>query len=148
MTTDATSATTNDVTSPAYGFGRTLNLSVEDAIARVTEALKTEGFGVLTTIDVQATLKAKLGIEQAPYVILGACNPPLAHRAITADPNVGLLLPCNVVVRALPDVDQQPRARVEVADPISMMGIVQNSDLAAVAAEARAKLERVVAALA
>ena len=148
MTTNATSGTTSDETSPAYGFGLTLNMSVEDAIARVTEALKTEGFGVLTTIDVQATLKAKLGIEQTPYVILGACNPPLAHRAITADPNVGLLLPCNVVVRALPDADQQPRARVEVADPISMMGIVQNSELGAVAAEARAKLERVVAALA
>ncbi len=139
---------TSDVTSPSYGFGRTLSLSVEDAVARVTEALKAEGFGVLTSIDVQATLKAKLGVEQEPYIILGACNPPLAHRAITADPNVGLMLPCNVVVRALPDVEHQPRARVEIADPISMMTIVQNPDLTSVATEARAKLERVVAALA
>ncbi len=139
---------TSDVTSPSYGFGRTLNLSVEDAVARVTEALKAEGFGVLTSIDVQETLKAKLGVEQEPYIILGACNPPLAHRAITADPNVGLMLPCNVVVRALPEVDHQPRSRVEVADPISMMAIVQNPDLSSVATEARAKLERAVSSLA
>ncbi len=147
MSTDATPSAASDITSPSYGFGRTLNLSVEEAVARVTEALKTEGFGVLTSIDVQMTLKAKLGIEQEPYVILGACNPPLAHRAITADPNVGLLLPCNVVVRALPAVDQQPRSRVEVADPVSMMAIVQNPELASVAAEARARLERAIAAL-
>ncbi len=148
MATDMTRDSSTDVTNPSYGFGRTLNLTVEEAITRVTEALKAEGFGVLTTIDVQATLKAKLGIELTPYVILGACNPPLAHRAITADPNVGLLLPCNVIVRALPDVAGQPQSRVEVVDPISMMGIVQNSELANVASEARTKLERVVAALA
>lgn len=148
MATDMTRDSSTDVTNPSYGFGRTLNLTVEEAITRVTEALKAEGFGVLTTIDVQATLKAKLGIELTPYVILGACNPPLAHRAITADPNVGLLLPCNVIVRALPDVAGQPQSRVEVVDPISMMGIVQNSELASVASEARTKLERVVAALA
>lgn len=148
MTSDMTQGAATDVTSPTYGFGLTLNLTVVEAIARVTEALKTEGFGILTTIDVQATLKAKLGIEQAPYVILGACNPQLAHRAITADPNVGLLLPCNVVVRALPDLAGQPQSRVEVADPISMMSIVQNPDLTSVATEARSKLERVVASLA
>lgn len=148
MTSDMTQGAATDVTSPTYGFGLTLNLTVVEAIARVTEALKTEGFGVLTTIDVQATLKAKLGIEQAPYVILGACNPQLAHRAITADPNVGLLLPCNVVVRALPDLAGQPQSRVEVADPISMMSIVQNPDLTSVATEARSKLEHVVASLA
>lgn len=148
MTSDMTQGAATDVTSPTYGFGLTLNLTVVEAIARVTEALKTEGFGILTTIDVQATLKAKLGIEQAPYVILGACNPQLAHRAITADPNVGLLLPCNVVVRALPDLAGQPQSRVEVADPISMMSIVQNPDLTSVATEARSKLEHVVASLA
>lgn len=148
MTSDMSQGATTDVTSPTYGFGLTLNLTVVEAIARVTEALKTEGFGVLTTIDVQATLKAKLGIEQAPYVILGACNPQLAHRSITADPNVGLLLPCNVVVRALPDLAGHPQSRVEVADPISMMSIVQNPDLTSVATEARSKLERVVASLA
>jgi uncharacterized protein (DUF302 family) len=86
--------------------------------------------------------------NQQPYVILGACNPPLAHRAISADPNIGLLLPCNVIVRELPNAGDQPRSRVEAVDPISMMGIVQNPELAAVASEARARLERVVASLA
>ena len=135
------------LTSPTYGFGRTLTLSYDDTVARVTDALKAEGFGVLTAIDVKATMKAKLDVDFAQYAILGACNPPLAHRALTADPNVGLLLPCNVVVRALPDEAGQPRTRVEVADPISMMNIVRNDELNAVAQDARARLERVVAAL-
>lgn len=138
---------TTTQTSPTYGFGTTLAVSYDDAVARVTEALKAEGFGVLTTIDVKATMKAKLDVDFAPYAILGACNPPLAHRALTADPNVGLLLPCNVVVRSLPEEAGQPRTRVEAADPVSMMNIVQNDDLNAVAQEARARLERVVASL-
>ena len=141
------STTSGAITSPAYGVGRTLALSYDDAVARVTEALKTEGFGVLTWIDVKATMKTKLDVDYSPYVILGACNPPLAHRALTADPNVGLLLPCNVVVRSLPEEAGQPRTRVEAADPVSMMNIVQNDDLNAVAQEARARLERVVASL-
>ena len=106
------------------------------------------GVGVLTTIDVRQTLKAKLGRDFRRYVILGACNPPLAHRALTADPSIGLLLPCNVVVRALSAQDGQPRTRVEVVDPESMLAVASSAELADVAHEARARLERVVAALA
>lgn len=151
MDSDLATTHADSTTSPSYGFGRTLTLSYDDAVARVTDALKAEGFGVLTTIDVKATMKTKLDVDFAPYVILGACNPSLAHRALTAEPNVGLLLPCNVVVRALPEEPEevgQPHTRVEVVDPISMLTIVGSDDLDAVAQEARARLERVVAALA
>jgi uncharacterized protein (DUF302 family) len=123
-------------------------MSVPEAVAQVTEALKAEGFGVLTTIDVQATLKDKLGVEQEPYIILGACNPRLSHRALMADPHVGLLLPCNVVVRALPEATREPRARVEAVNPVAMMSVVRQPDLLTVAHEARARLERVIADLA
>ncbi|HEX8997408.1 MAG TPA: DUF302 domain-containing protein [Ktedonobacterales bacterium] len=147
MESDVTTTQAESMISPSYGFGRTLALGYDDAVARVTEALKAEGFGVLTTIDVKATMKAKLDADFTPYVILGACNPPLAHRALTAEPNVGLLLPCNVVVRALPEEAGQPRTRVEFVDPISMLMIVGTDELRAVAQEARARLERVDAAL-
>jgi len=147
MASDMTTSGATVGASPDYGFGCTLAVGYDDAIARVTEALKAEGFGVLTSIDVKATMKAKLDVDFTPYAILGACNPPLAHRALTADPNVGLLLPCNVVVRALPEQAGQPQTRVEFADPVSMMNIVQNDALAAVAQEARARLQRVVASL-
>ncbi|HZC04776.1 MAG TPA: DUF302 domain-containing protein [Ktedonobacterales bacterium] len=147
MGSNVTASQTETGASPEYGFGCTLTTGYDDAVARVTEALKAEGFGVLTSIDVKATMKTKLDVDFAPYTILGACNPPLAHRALTADPNVGLLLPCNVVVRALPEQAGQPQTRVEVADPISMMNIVRNDTLNAVAQEARARLQRVVAAL-
>ncbi len=125
-----------------YGFGTTLEVSYEEAIPLVKAALKAEGFGVLTEIDVKQTLKEKLGAEVAPYIILGACNPPLAHRALTAEPEIGLLLPCNVVVRATGD-----HTRVEVADPNAMLGIVGNPELDGVAAEAKQRLQRAVAAL-
>ncbi len=130
-------------TSDQIGFGLTLTTDFDSAITRVTEALKTEGFGVLTTIDVRATMRAKLDIDFSPYTILGACNPPLAHRALVAAPAVGLLLPCNVIVRAVDD-----GTRVEFVDPLMMMGVMQVPDLQPIAAEARTKLERVAKALA
>ena len=125
-----------------YGFGTHLDLSYEEAIPRVKEALKAEGFGVLTEIDVRKTLREKLGAEMEPYIILGACNPPLAHRALQAEPNIGLLLPCNVVVRA-----DGTGSRVDVADPQAMLGIVGSVQLEVVADEAKQRLQRVVAAL-
>jgi uncharacterized protein (DUF302 family) len=125
-----------------YGFGTTLDLSYGEAVRRVKEALQAEGFGVLTEIDVTQTLKEKLGAQMPPYLILGACNPPLAHRALTAEPQIGLLLPCNVVVRVEGNL-----TRIEIADPEAMLGIVGNAHLDAVAAEAKQRLQRVVAAL-
>jgi uncharacterized protein (DUF302 family) len=116
---------------------------MDEAVRKTTEALKAEGFGILTTIDVQATMKNKLNIDQPPYVILGACNPHLAHRALQAEPELGLLLPCNVIVYAEPD----GTSRVSIVDPKQMMGMVQNDELAAVAEEAAARLHRVAAAL-
>ncbi len=126
----------------SYGFGTRLSMPYEEAVPRVKEALKTEGFGVLTEIDVRRTMHEKLGIEMEPYTILGACNPPLAHRALEQEPDIGLLLPCNVVVRA-----EGKESRVEVADPQAMLGIVGNEELNAVADEAKRRLQRVVASL-
>jgi uncharacterized protein (DUF302 family) len=148
MQNDMSATQAADDNPPAFGFGRTLALGFDAAVARVTAALKVEGFGVLTSIDVQATMKSKLDVEVAPYTILGACNPTLAHRALTIDPDVGLLLPCNVVVRALPAQADQPQTRVDVADPESMLAIAGSDEVAEVAQDARARLKRVVAALA
>lgn len=130
--------------SPTYGFHCVLpKQAFAEALVRVTEALKTEGFGILTEIDVQATMKAKLGIDGLPYRILGACNPPLAHRALSAEPDIGLLLPCNVVVRESADGG----IVVGFMDPVAVMQMTSNSEVAAVAREVRARLERVRAAL-
>lgn len=126
----------------SYGFGTVLDAPYEQAIVQVKEALKAEGFGVLSEINVKQTLNEKLGVEMPPYVILGACNPPLAHRSLTVEPEIGLLLPCNVVVR----VDGR-QTRVDVVDPEAMLSIVGKPELNEVAAEAKQRLQRVVAAL-
>ncbi|NUZ07906.1 DUF302 domain-containing protein [Piscinibacter koreensis] len=126
-----------------YGFGKTVGLSFADALARVTLALQAEGFGVLTEIDVQATLKKKLGADMPPYRILGACNPALAHRALTAEPSIGVLLPCNVVVRE----DPSGSVRVEFMDPSAVLDLVDRPEIAQLAGEVRQRLERVMAAL-
>ena len=122
-----------------YGFNIQVKGGFDDTVKRVTEALKTEGFGVLTDIDVQATMKAKLGIDGKPYRILGACNPPLAHKAITADPDIGLLLPCNVVVRE----DAAGKIIVGFMDPIAVMKLTDNPGITEIAKDVRARLERV-----
>lgn len=126
-----------------YGFTVTLKGQFDDIVARVTEALKGEGFGVLTEIDVKATLKAKLGIDKRPYKILGACNPQLANQAIDAEPDIGLLLPCNVVVREAEDGS----VVVGFMDPVTVLGLVGRDELQALGAEVRARLERVRDAL-
>ncbi len=120
-----------------------LNTDFDTAYARTVEALKAEGFGVLTEIDVKETLKKKIGVDFPPYKILGACNPPLAYRALIADPEVGLLLPCNVTIRQVED------GGIEVAlvDPLSMLGVVSEPELQPVADEAAARLKRVRIAL-
>jgi uncharacterized protein (DUF302 family) len=128
--------------STQYGFGTTLPVSYDEALTLVKDALKVEGFGVLTEIDVKKTLREKLDVDMPAYMILGACNPPLAHRALTTEPEIGLLLPCNVVVRQV-----DAGTRVEVADPKAMLGIVDKAELDAVAADAEARLRRVVASL-
>ncbi len=128
--------------STEYGFGMALPLPYEEAIARVKEAIKAEGFGVLTEIDVQRTLRDKIGAEMEPYIILGACNPHLAHRALQQEPDLGLLLPCNVTVRAT-----SGGSRVDIVDPEKMLGVVENDQLHAIAIEAKQRLQRALAAL-
>jgi uncharacterized protein (DUF302 family) len=119
-----------------------LALPYEQAVDKVIAALKSEGFGVLTEVDVQATLKAKLGADFCRYVILGVCNPPLAHRALTTTLDIGLLLPCNVIV-----YEENDESVVGILDPLSMLQVVDEPDLAPVAREAKDRLERVIQAV-
>lgn len=127
-----------------YGFNVKFNGDFDAAVEKVTEELQKEGFGVLTEIDVSATLKKKLDIDRAPYRILGACNPQLANQALEADPDIGLLLPCNVVVRQ----EDDGSVTVGFMDPSAVLKLVEKEGVEALAAEVRARLERVRDALA
>ena len=129
-----------------YALTTTLHTTFQDAVERTRKALADQGFGVLTEIDMKATLKAKLGEDMEDYLILGACNPPLAHRAVTADRQIGLLLPCNVAVRADPAGDGNT-VIVDAMDPQTMVQVSDQPGLREVADEAAAKLRAAIAAL-
>jgi len=126
-----------------YTFGKTVEYGFEQAVERATQELAKEGFGVLTEIDVAATLKKKLGKDMPPYKILGACNPQFAHRAIEAEPQIGALLPCNVVVRT----GKAGKTIVEIMDPRAVLQLVDRPEIAEIAAQVRTRLERVLASL-
>ncbi|MES9992171.1 MAG: DUF302 domain-containing protein [Candidatus Thiodiazotropha sp.] len=123
-----------------YSFTTRVEGDVKRVEARVVEALKGEGFGVLTEIDVQATMKAKLGIDKRPYKILGACNPPLANQAIDAEPDIGLLLPCNVVIRE----EEDGGVTVAFMDPVAVLQLVEGEEIAQMARDVRERLQRVL----
>ncbi len=127
----------------SYYFTKTVDLGFDEAIARVTEELKREGFGILTDIDVRATMKKKLDVDFRPYRILGACNPPFAHQALLAEDKIGTMLPCNVIVQ------EHAAGVVEVSavDPVASMAAVQNAALGEVAGIVRARLQKVIESL-
>jgi len=135
------------MTSPKIGYGLKVDvpLPYERAVERAREELGKEGFGVLTEIDVKATLKKKLDVEFRPYVILGACNPPLAHRALSAERDIGLLLPCNVIVYA---ADTPGSSVVAALDPVAQLSLAGRGDLLPVAQDVRARMERVLQGIA
>jgi len=124
-----------------FGFTQVLNISYEQALIKVQKALKEEGFGVLTTIDVQSTLKEKLNVDFRKYVILGACNPPYAFQALQADLDVGLLLPCNVIIYETDD----KKVFVSAMNPVSVLGVIQNEKLKSIAEEISTILQKVIA---
>ena len=126
----------------SYGIERRLDVPYDQAVERVTAALQAEGFGILTEIDVKATLKKKLDIDVAPYRILGACNPQFAHQAMELEPQIGALLPCNVVVRV-----EGSKTRVDIMDPRAVLQLVGRPEIAKIAGEVRERLERVLAAV-
>ena len=126
-----------------FGFGKVVDTDFDTAIQQVTQELAKEGFGILTVIDVQATLKAKLDVDMPPYRILGACNPVLANQAITAVPDIGLLLPCNVLVRE----DEEGLVHVDFMDPGAVLGLVEDPRVDPLAGQVKDKLESVLAAL-
>lgn len=131
-----------DFTTERYGIGGQVAMSYAEAVEKTKEALKGEGFGVLCEIDVQATLKAKINEDVEPYVILGACNPKLAHQALSAEPDLGLLLPCNVVV-----YQRAGAVWVKAIEPHKMLSVVGNPAVDGVAAQVREKLERVLSGI-
>ena len=124
-----------------YGIGVTVKLPYDEAVARTRDELAKEGFGVLTEIDVRATLRKKLDVEFRPYIILGACNPPLAHKALSAERDIGLLLPCNVIVY---ESDQPGTSVVAAMDPVEALALTGNDDVRPLAEEVRGRLERVL----
>ncbi len=123
-----------------YGFSKTVDLSFERTIEKVTEELKKEGFGVLTTIDVKDTLKKKIDVDFKKYTILGACNPPIAHKSLQTEEEIGLLLPCNVIV-----YEKDDKTKVSMFDPMLMTNIVDNEKMEPIAKEVKEKLQRVLA---
>ncbi|HID51863.1 MAG TPA: DUF302 domain-containing protein [Anaerolineae bacterium] len=126
-----------------YGFRKQVDYSYEEAIEKITAALKEQGFGILTTIDMKATFKKKLDIDTRQYILLGACNPVLANRAVTAELEIGLLLPCNVIVY----VNDDGKTVVSIVDPEIMLGVVGNAELNDIALEAKERLEKALAAI-
>jgi uncharacterized protein (DUF302 family) len=126
-----------------YGFGKTVDMPFDDAIVHVTQALQVEGFGILSDIDVAGAMKKKLNQDMPPYRILGACNQPLAHRALESEPSIGLLLPCNVVVRQ----DEAGAVHVEFMDPNAVLELVNKPEITVLASEVRQRLDKVLQAL-
>ena len=125
-----------------YGFSKTVSMSYDDAVEKVTSELKKEGFGVLTSIDVKDTLKKKIDVDFKKYIILGACNPALAHKALQSEEELGLLLPCNVLV-----YERERETVVSVFNPLVMTEIIENNNLTPIATEVKERLERVLKAV-